>query len=431
MRAAASLLATLAASAISCGDDGAPAPYRAPTTRARESSHARIDRLRSLGYLVFAEGNDAAGAARSGVVRHDRARTQPGYRWYNEQNRAAAVLIDADGRVLHRVEDVDGTYWARAELLPGGDVLAVGAANRGERRSEIEDEDRYVARFAWDGGLRWKRSIGAHHDVEVLSDGRILALVMEPRRIPAVDPDVDVRDDFVVELDGDGRERARHSIHDWLAGGPAAFAFGDVAAHLEATNAERRDGVRDYVDLLHTNSIDPIELPSLVGTSPLHRADSWLLTSRHQDTIAIVGAEGGGLRFAWGRGVLDGPHDASWLANGRLLVFDNGLGRNWSRVVEVDPQAREIVWEYRGSPPESFYTASRGSAQRLPNGNTLVSNSGEGQAFEITPEGEIVWEFWNPERNQKGRRATLGRMRWLDPRWVDPLLARDRSAPPL
>ncbi|MCA9510768.1 MAG: hypothetical protein KC560_08705, partial [Myxococcales bacterium] len=207
MRAAASLLATLAASAISCGDDGAPALDGAPTTRARESSHARIDRLRSLGYLVFAEGDDAAGAARSGVVRHDRARTQPGYRWYNEQNRAAAVLIDADGRVLHRVEDVDGTYWARAELLPGGDVLAVGAANRGERRSEIEDEDRYVARFAWDGGLRWKRSIGAHHDVEVLPDGRILALVMEPRRIPAVDPDVDVRDDFVVELDGDGRER--------------------------------------------------------------------------------------------------------------------------------------------------------------------------------------------------------------------------------
>ena len=39
-----------------------------------------------------------------------------------------------------------------------------------------------------------------------------------------------------------------------------------------------------------------------------------------------------------------------------------------------------------------------GTTKRLPNGNTLITESNNGRAFEVTPAGEIVWEFFNPYR---------------------------------
>ena len=73
-------------------------------------------------------------------------------------------------------------------------------------------------------------------------------------------------------------------------------------------------------------------------------------------------------------------------------------------VNDNDPLSREIVWEYRGSPESPFYSRTCGVAQRVSNGNTLITESDSGRAFEVTPDGEIVWEFYNPRRaGEKGR----------------------------
>jgi outer membrane protein assembly factor BamB len=85
------------------------------------------------------------------------------------------------------------------------------------------------------------------------------------------------------------------------------------------------------------------------------------------------------------------------LDSGHILIFDNGTYREWSRVVEMDPATGRIVWEYRGDPPEAFYSKWRGSNQRFPNGNTLICESERGHVFEVAENGEIVWEFWNPD----------------------------------
>jgi hypothetical protein len=111
------------------------------------------------------------------------------------------------------------------------------------------------------------------------------------------------------------------------------------------------------------------------------------------------------------------------LPDGHILVFDNGVRRKYSRVLEVDPASGEIVWEYRGEVPELFYSEARGSAQRLPNGNTLICESDRGRAFEVTPGGEIVWLWKNPDI-QGGRRSTVYRMTRLPRDVVDPLLSR-------
>ena len=69
-----------------------------------------------------------------------------------------------------------------------------------------------------------------------------------------------------------------------------------------------------------------------------------------------------------------------------------------SKVVEVDPLTQEIAWSYRGNKANGFYSAGLGTNQRLANGNTLITESMGGRAFEVTREGEIVWEFVSPHR---------------------------------
>ena len=50
-----------------------------------------------------------------------------------------------------------------------------------------------------------------------------------------------------------------------------------------------------------------------------------------------------------------------------------------------------------------------------PNGNTLVSVSDEGEAFEVAPDGEVAWRFWNPQINDDGHREIIARTVRYDP----------------
>lgn len=108
-----------------------------------------------------------------------------------------------------------------------------------------------------------------------------------------------------------------------------------------------------------------------------------------------------------------GQHDAHIIpkgfpGEGNILVFDNeGVAGfpvkktiNGSRVLEINPITKEVVWQYSGldsnTPTWSFYSSFISSAQRLPNGNTLIDEGQNGRIFQVTPSGEIVWEYVNP-----------------------------------
>ncbi|MFH1311850.1 MAG: arylsulfotransferase family protein, partial [Candidatus Eisenbacteria bacterium] len=85
------------------------------------------------------------------------------------------------------------------------------------------------------------------------------------------------------------------------------------------------------------------------------------------------------------------------------------------------PVTETVKWQYIGDPPRSFYSEQKGSAQRLPNGNTLICDGDNGRAIEVTMAGEIVWEWLNPA-TEEGRRVQVYRMIRLDPGVVEPLL---------
>ena len=91
-------------------------------------------------------------------------------------------------------------------------------------------------------------------------------------------------------------------------------------------------------------------------------------------------------------------HDARELADGRVMLFDNGGARRGSAIQTFSVTSHELVDEYRGTAEHPFYSRTCGTAQPLPNGNTLITESDNGRAFEITADGAIVWEFYNPHR---------------------------------
>jgi hypothetical protein len=111
----------------------------------------------------------------------------------------------------------------------------------------------------------------------------------------------------------------------------------------------------------------------------------------------------------------DHHHDASQLRNGNAIVlgleklppeFSATLrggqpnsefeGASYGDVIyEVDRKG-EIVWEYSETPPQYFFSPYMSSAQRLPNGNTLITEASFGRIFEVTPQRRVVWEYVVP-----------------------------------
>lgn len=439
----AGLLVALAA-ATACAEEPAgapPAPARPPERRPAPPAPD----LSALGYVDFAAvpGDDGRG----GATLLDAARSAPGYTLYVSIPFARAALVDAAGAELASWSDPDARHWLRCELLPDGDLLVLGThapAGGGPPSA-------HVARLAFDGAERWRVELPAHHDVEWTSRGEVLVLSQARRE---VDPALGwpaVHDNVVVRLAGDGRTIDSRSLGDVLGmdrrlpdlsavaeleGLPAADrdAFASALAEVEAWRAaeelagakraavEPDAGAWRPVDLLHANAVAWIERPDLAARGPGWAEGSALVTLRHQDEVALFRWDTGELLWRFGRGVLQGPHEASLTAAGNVLVLDNGIrGRGHSRVVEIDPETDAIVWSWSAPEPERFYCATRGTCQELANGNVLVCDSERGEAFEVARSGEVVWRFVAPERDEAGRRGAI-RARRYPPSAVEPFL---------
>ena len=349
---------------------------------------APLDELTSLPYV---QATFDPNSALRDVIIFDSARAEPGVNFYNPYARDYALLIDMEGHTVHEWKYAyPGDFWHHAELLEDGSVLVVV-------------KDLAIIKLDRCSNLLWSHETRAHHGAWVDRDGRIYFLTRSLADAPEVHSSRKILDDRVVVLTAGGQVEDQLSIltllrrsgYDYLLRNVEDMAFDEG----------------DELDPIHTNHVEVFD-GSLAGRSELYERGNLLIAMKQLNAIAIVDGSTQRIIWLWGPNNLVLPHHPRLLPNGHILVFDNGADR--SRVIELDPAKRRIVWSYENG--TDFFSRSMGSVQRLANGNTLITESQKGYVFEVDPAGEMLWKFANPEVNEQGERLNVWRMTRLPPR---------------
>jgi hypothetical protein len=234
--------------------------------------------------------------------------------------------------------------------------------------------------------------------VEVADDGTIYALSHQivGDQIPGLNAyDPPYLDDYVEVLSTDGKLLKRVSITKALVDSK----YGGLVAGLHR--------VKFGGQLLHTNTVKPVTT-DIAALLPFLKAGEVVVSAR--DLHALLAIDLNAEKVTWAlTGGWRGQHDPDFLPNGRILMFDNwgGVERHGrSRVIEIDPKTSGILWQYAGRSDSPLWSWQRASQQRLPNGNTLITESAAGRILEVTREGDTAWEYVIPVRAGPESRLT-------------------------
>ncbi len=242
-------------------------------------------------------------------------------------------------------------------------------------------------------------------------------------------------DDVFLEIDWEG-----NILWEWVCSAHFdELEFSEAARNTMARNPNFHDIGIGFGDWNHINSM------SLLGPNRFYEMgdarfhpDNIIWSGRQTNIIAIVDKKSGKIVWKLGPdyditrelrdiGWIIGPHHAHIIpkglpGEGNVLLFDNGgfagygipnpgsrtglnnALRDYSRVLEIDPISLNVVWQY--TPSEAgcklpdrfhrFYSPLISSAQRLSNGNTMVTIGSAGIVIEITPDHDLVWEYVSP-----------------------------------
>ena len=216
----------------------------------------------------------------------------------------------------------------------------------------------------------------------------------------------------------------------------------DAAADDEEEKEDPADAARKArvkgADWMHTNAVAYNAKLDQIAISVRRFDEVWIID--HGTTREEAKGPKGDLLYRWGNPFaygmgahaerpLLGQHNVQWipegyLGAGNLIVFNNGnREREWSTLVEwwppLDEAGRytreegqpfgpaEPQWVYEAAEPESFYSPFISGVQRLPNGNTLACSGAPGRVFEVSPAGEVVWDWRSPFQAPEGTKKDL------------------------
>ncbi|MCC6138239.1 MAG: aryl-sulfate sulfotransferase [Bdellovibrionaceae bacterium] len=140
-------------------------------------------------------------------------------------------------------------------------------------------------------------------------------------------------------------------------------------------------------DITHVNSV------RYISKNPLNQKPALLLSVRNISRVILVDYETKKLIWISPENLFEFQHDARLLTNGDLMVFNNRRLSAYSSIDQIQLPQSDVVWSFKSKTENEFHNAILGSAQRLSNGNTLITNGMLGHVFEITSAGEIVWEY--------------------------------------
>ena len=319
----------------------------------------------------------------TGLIHYQPANACRGYTLFSSNGGDDAYLIDMDGNFVHRWHSDGGINYGF--LLPNGNLLF---RDRGSNPNSPSSNA--IREFDWEGNLIWEyRNPNLRRHCRLTNGNNLFLCNLQDELSPELTRQVQggfstpsdperMGGDLVLEVKPDGS-----TVSEWRS-----------SEHLDSQK----------------HIICPLEhREAWGGANDISAPDDsiFLISFRVLDTVAIVDRATGDFKWQWGPGQISHQHNPTLLSNGNVLLLDNGAhrrGLSSSRIVEVDPATNEIVWQYLPDPLVSFFTHFTGGAERLPNGNTLITEGMTGRLFEVTPSNQIVWEYISPflAKNQHG-----------------------------
>ncbi len=291
------------------------------------------------------------------------------------------------------------------------------------------------------------------NDWTIIFTSRI-PMTQEQALAAGADPSVDwdAAPDGVVEVDREGNIvwqwwSLDHVLQD---NNPKWPNYGVLAEHPERFDLNWGGGLRG--DFTHQNALDYNRTLDQIVVSNSRMGEFYVIdhggtfvAGDFEASSALAAGHKGDIVYRWGNPNVydsgDGPtynpdgntasegdqqlfhhHDIQWIKEGlpgagNFLVFNNGsrrAGPHRSELMEIDPYAgaypqapylseltaggpaEQVVWNFISQQPNSFSSRNISGLQRLPNGNTLGTAGRHGHVFQVTPDGEVVWEYIVP-----------------------------------
>jgi hypothetical protein len=322
----------------------------------------------------------------TGLRGYDPARAFPGFTLFapiGDTNKTV-YLIDLKGEVVHTWE-MPYPPGQSGYLTERGTLFYNGKIPNASHVGQSPFQGGAALEMDWKGRILWEvKNPNHHHDGLRLKNGSVLLMCSTPlpdeiaRKVQGGRPDTEydngkMNGDYLVEMTTKGE-----TVWEWRTWehmDPAEFPITAV-----------QDGRDEWT---HANGF--FEMPD----------GNILLSFRNVSSVIMINRTTGEVYWRLGAPPLSGQHAPYILANGHILVFDNGPHRldetfPFSRVLEIDPATKNIVWKFQEAIPANFFSPRISNARRLPNGNTLINEGWFGRFFEVTPEGQVVWEYVNP-----------------------------------
>lgn len=349
-------------------------------------------------------------------------RVEPGYILLTPgaPGRGSILIDNLTGNILK-----EWKYGGKpARLLPNGNIFVYEKESAPGLRvyyygdlTELDWNGKEV--WQWKGEIPGRQPITSpfHHDFCRLENGNTLVIAMDKVKRPNISAK-ELMDDTLYEVTSDGKvvwELRAVDLFD-------QFGFTGEQKRLIFDQT----GVFDS-DWAHCNSIAVLPPNRWYDQGDQRfRPGNLLISFRDLNVVCIIDRDTKKIVWQLGSNYPDGnidqiigQHDAHMIrrglpGGGNILIFDNGgeAGyprkiRGYSRVLQINPVKKEIVWKYeavawgqRVTQQGHFFSNYVGNAQRLSNGNTFIVEGWPGRLFEVTEQKEIVWEWlspWTPE----------------------------------
>lgn len=352
-------------------------------------------------------------------------------------------LMDLDGHVVQQWRTSTRPGLSQ-QLLPNGDLVRGANLERRGTFAAGAGAGGRIEQLTWTGETVWQQDFAddtqmQHHEIEVLPNGNVLAIVWEliraetaiaAGRDPELLPDDELWPDKVVEYD----PTADQVVWEWRV-------WDHLVQELDATKPNYAADVKDRPERIDLNYVlndenGDADWNHLNGVNYNPELDQIVLSSRsfselwvidHATTTEEAAGPAGDLLFRYGNPkAYDGKgertlffqHDAEWIESGlpgggNILVFNNGAPeiREFSSADEVIPVIGDDGTYVRDEKNGGFeatvkrvfpkdddgvFAAIVSSAQRLSNGNTILAYGNLGHITEVTPAGEVVWDYESP-----------------------------------